>query len=308
MQLRILSRYKTPSRHRGFSLIELLAVLVIASLILAALAGVVSQSLETERVVRSHNELQQQMRFAMKTITKAVQSSTTLLVPLAENPSTLYSESIRDVLAITLDPNLDRDKDGFADADNDQDGSVDEDLGNDTTNDSEPGIINIDDNGDGTVDNGASFQDDDEDGFVNDDMFNGIDDDNDGAIDEDSNDDMNEDNKAGIEDVDDDNDGNVDEGNKKDDDEDGQTDEDWLDVVAFYLSGTTLIQRIPNIDPSDGTDYTEYTLAENVSQLRIERIQEYIGQTELLDITISLTNADGETAQLNTRVRLGADL
>lgn len=294
----------------GLSLVELLAAITISAIIIAGLNGVVSQTLDTERVVRTNNDIQQQTRFAMQKMVQAVSRSQRILVPLAENTNTAWSESIREpgVLAITIDPFMDRNKDGFADADNDEDGRVDEDPGNDISNDSEAGIINIDDNGDGVIDNGLNYKDDDEDGTADEDPVNGIDDDNDGEIDEDSNDDINEDNEAGIAGVDDDVDGTIDEGNKKDDDEDGSSDEDWYDPIVFYLSGTSLMQRIPNVEPDDGTDYTEYVIAEDVNQFRVERITQGSSRAVLLDITLSLNNGEGEVTPLTTRVRVGGAL
>ena len=128
-------------RHRscGFTLLELLVVLVAGSLLLAGLGGVVGQSLRTWSVVSERKDLTQQARFAMHRMVTAANGTSRLLLPLPENPATGYSESVRDVLAVTLAPDLDRDRDGFADADNDRDGIVDEDFDNDNTNDGAPG-------------------------------------------------------------------------------------------------------------------------------------------------------------------------
>ena len=213
---------------------------------------------------------------------------------------------------------MDRDKDGWADANNDKDYQdinsnslrdtdeperIDEDLSSDNTNDSSPGIIGIDDNGDGIVDNSAAASpnyDNDEDSIETEDSLNGIDadgyldDDTDGSIDEDINKDMNND---GLPVADSD-----------DDDEDGSIQEDWFDAVVFFLNGTTLMQRIPNINPANGADYTEYMIAENVSQLRIERLLGNDGQTVLVDITLQVSPANAESISLNTQVRIGAGL
>lgn len=79
-----------------------------------------------------------------------------LVLPLAENPNTPWSESDRDpgVLAVTLDPTLDSDGDGIMDADNDGDGLIDEDIPEDNNFDWAAGILGIDD-GDGEVDEHA---------------------------------------------------------------------------------------------------------------------------------------------------------
>jgi hypothetical protein len=62
-------------------------------------------------------------------------------------------------------PGLDRDGNGFADADNDRNGTPDDDLPADETHDGAAGMKGIDDDGDGSIDNGGST-DNDEDGTV----------------------------------------------------------------------------------------------------------------------------------------------
>ncbi len=58
--------------------------------------------------------------------------------------------------------------------DNDEDGNVDEDPHQDVNGDNLPGIALVDDNGDGTVDNGGHFSDDDEDGEKSEDGLNAL--------------------------------------------------------------------------------------------------------------------------------------
>lgn len=333
MRLKILAHARTSQvgepacrqrQQHGLSLVELLAALGIAALIFAALAGVITQALETERVVRSHNDLHQQAGFAMQQMVQAVSHSQRLMLPLGENPATAWSESIRDpgVLAVTLDPTLDRDKDGWADANNDKDyldrnnngtrntgepERIDEDFWHDITNDGASGLIGIDDDNDGLIDE-STVSDDDEDGMENEDGMGNGDEDGDGAMDEDMSFETSKDNAPGILNVDDDYDGTVDEGFKDDDDEDGSQSEDWYDPVVFYLSGTTLLQRIPDINPTSGSDYTEYPIADNVSRFRVERIAEGAGRAVLVELSLILTDTDGESAELSTRIRIGGSL
>lgn len=318
--------------QRGLSLTELLITVAIAAVIMAGLAGVVNQTLNTEDVVRERNDLTQQARFAMQRMVAAVKGTRHLLIPLGENPATGYSESIRSVLAVTLDPTIDRDRDGWADANNDKDfldlnnnsvrdsgepERVDEDIGKDNTNDEMPGIIGIDDNGDGNIDDSsaaAPSSDNDEDDVEVEDKLDGIDNDNDGSIDEDITKDMNDDGLPGVAGIDDDYDGLVDEnaGSKKnDDDEDGLLDEDWFDAVVYYLNANQLIERLPSLIDTNGdsvvtgADFSESVIAENVTQFRIERIPQGSGRAVLLDITLVLTAASGKTVTLNTRLRPG---
>jgi hypothetical protein len=248
------------------------------------------QSMDAWSASNERNELNRQAQLAMQRVTAAVLGTKHLLIPLAENPATAWSESIRNVLAVTLDPTLDRDGDGYADADNDKDGKVDEDLPADNTNDGVAGIIGLDSNGDGLVNNG-SVKDNDEDGQSGEDPLNGLDDDGDGSVDEDIPAHM----VGGAQ-------GNT----YQDDDGDGRTNEDWYDVVAYYLNNGSLIERMPNINPVDGRDYTERSIAEHVTSFRVQRLAPNPNdRSVVLDITLTLTGASGQQVSLTTRLRVG---
>ena len=312
---------KTDFHHQGFTLVEILLALAIAGVLIAALSDVISTALEAQQATSLQNSTLQQARFAMQRLTRAVSKTQRLLIPLGENPATAYSESVRDVLAVSLDPTLDRNKDGWADANNDKDyldvnkngtrdagepERIDEDVDKDNTNDGQIGITGIDDDGDGNIDE-TSSNDNDEDLANFEDKSDGIDNDGDGTIDEDTDNDMHADGRSGITGVDDDYDGLIDEGNNDDDDEDGLRNEDWIDAEVFFLNGTTLMERMPNINPADGTDYTEYVIAKNVSQFRVERLAGNNGRA-LADITLTLSPAGGDPVSLNTRVVVSSGL
>jgi prepilin-type N-terminal cleavage/methylation domain-containing protein len=310
------------SRQRGLSLIELLIAVTLAGILIAGMQGLVGLALNAESSTRARNDSLQQGRFAMRLMVKSVRMTRRLMIPLGENPNTVYSESERDVLAVTMDPTLDRDKDGWADANNDKDyldinnngnrdagepERVDEDTQGDMTNDNKSGIILIDDDGDGNVDE-SPVSDDDEDSLFNEDKLDGIDNDNDGSIDEDMGHSMRESGASGILGFDDDYDGSIDEGDGKDDDEDGSQGDDWLDPVVYFLNGTTLVQRVPNINPTDGTDYQENPIAENVKAFKVIRIPQGGGRSVLVDITLEITSANGEIVNFNTSVGVGSGL
>jgi hypothetical protein len=254
----------------------------------------------------------EESRFALERMMGAVSRSGRLLVPQAENPGTGFSESIRDpgVLAVTLDPLRDLDGDGTPDADNDADGRIDEDLPADAHNDLAPGIYQIDDNNDGSVDLGPDANDD-EAGASDEDAFDGVDNDGDGAVDEDSPADMNGDGAPGVAGFDDDGDGNTDEGSFEDDDEDGSVDEDWWDTVAFYQVGSNLVERIPVPWDEDaqggitGRDFVERTLAADVTQFRVERIPAPNGGPPLIELLLVRTDAEGVALALGATVRVG---
>jgi hypothetical protein len=296
--------------------------LAIAALLLTAMTGLVNNVFETEVATAARNDATRDGRFAMQRMTSAVIGTERLMLPLADNANTDWREHVREqavpasspegsstlataVLAVTLDPTLDLDADGFKDADNDKDGRVDEDPADDATKDLAPGIVGIDDDGDGAVDEGSLIPNDDEDENDDEDPINGVDDDGDGAIDEDPPHDANGDGESGVAGVDDDGDGLIDEAHNQDDDEDGVRDEDWLDPVVFFVSGTNLIERRPNLNPADGLDYTEFVIAENVTGFRVERIPDTGRRSVLVDITLELMPAGGEPTRLNTRVRVG---
>ena len=309
-------------RSQGFTLLEMLLALAIGAVLVAALGGVVSTALQANAEAEGRREVSREARFAMERMTRAVRKASVLLLPLVDNPTTVQNESVREVLALDLDPTQDLDADGIPDADNDGDGRIDEDPGADLNQDGYAGIRGIDDDGDGQVDE-TNKEDDDEDedgagGGKDEDIVDGSDNDLDGSVDEDPNADLNDDGAAGVAGLDDDGDGSVDETNKEDDDEDedaaaGDKDEDWIDSVVFYRQGGTLIERTPvPWDESgdsvvDGEDVVESTLAEGVSLLQVERVPLVAGGRQLVELTLELTGPEGQVASLRTRVRVGAE-
>lgn len=299
--------------QRGLTLVELTVSLVIGALIVGALVNVASGALAVREQVRTREDALEEARYAMERMVRAAQGTARLMVPLADNPATGHDESQREpgVLAVTLDPAIDRDANGIADADNDGDGRIDEDPGDDATNDGAHGVVGIDDDNDGTVDEGAPGADNDEDGVAGDDVLNGVDDDGDGSVDEDPRGDAQGDGAPGIAGVDDDGDGTVDEGASSDDDEDGSNNEDWWDPVVFRLAGTDLVERVPlpfdeNGDATvNGLDFVERTLAANVSRFRVVRLPAGGGKPPLVQITIDVTVPDGDVVSLTRTVRVG---
>ena len=312
-------------KQQGVSLLEVIIAAAIGGLLMAAMSGVVGGALEAERSTRLQNEALQQTRFALLRMVTAIGKTRHLMIPLAENPVTAWKESERNVLAVTLDPALDRNKDGWADANNDKDfldvnrnllrgvgepERIDEDTSADNTSDAKSGIIGIDDDGDGFTDESGT-PDDDEDTTNDEDRQDGLDNDSDGSMDEDPSGDLANDGMPGIIGIDDDVDGFTDEGSssmKVDDDEDGLKDEDWLDPVVYYLNGTTLMERLPTINASSGSDYSAYPIVENVSQLLVKRSLGGNGSTVLAEITLTLSPPGIEPVSLKTTVVVGSGL
>ena len=298
------------ARSAGITLIEMLVSLSIAALLIVSLTGVVNTALDIGEDTTVRNRLAGDANFAVQRMVRALGRTRRLAVPMAENPATAWSESDRDpgVLAVTLDPLLDRDADGIMDADNDSDGLIDEDPGYDNYNNGEAGIILIDDDGDGQVDEHAPDDgtpgwnstwykfNNDEDLAWNEELLNSVDDDGDGLVDEDLCADMDTDWSEASESYYD-----------LDDDGDSSDDEDWYDVVVYHLVGSTLFERMPSLNPTDGADYSERVIAEDVTQFRVVRIPPRNGTTVLVEITLAL----GDTATgvtVRTRARVGASL
>lgn len=283
--------------NRGLTLVEVLVTLLLASLLVVPLALVGRGALTSWQFGRQRNELLVEANFALTRMTEAVSRSRVLVLPLPDNPATAdWSEAERDLLAVSMDPALDRDNDGFADADNDRDGRIDEDMPADTTNDGAPGILGVDDDHDGRIDESigtAGDSNNDEDEAAGEDWINGVDDDGDGAVDEDA---PAQNTTAGSV-VAYDNDG------------DGAMNEDWLDVVLFYVnqSGTILYERMPDIDPADGTETTERVLAQAASvRLAVRRLPRHNGdRADLVEISLELSADDGQQVALSTQVRVG---
>ena len=267
---------------QGFSLIELTAALVISSLLLGGTYRLVVQtsamSADSERV----NETVLDIEFALDRMVRTAQASNRMLLPL--------DPAIRSVFAVTLPASVDRDGNSVADADNDGDGVVDEDPGADVTNDGKSGIVLLDDDADGSTDEGAFTTDDDESGIANEDGLDNTDNDGDGRIDEDY--------------------GDL---TALNDDADASTDEDWFDPVVYQLSGTDLVERVPvpwDVDGNsvlNGNDYVTNTLLEGVTLFEARREDVGVGQT-LLHLKISAKDGTSNIHTLETSIRIGGSV
>ncbi len=276
---------------RGLTLLEMLISVVLIIILLGGLQQLSRQLGLGALEIKSRNEQIKQLEHAFMRLERAIERGNGLLIPRFDNPATLHDESMRDLIAVGLDPQLDRDANGVADADNDADGAVDEDLPADHTNDGAAGVIGLDDDGNGTVDGAGGSQDNDEDGITNEDWLDDIDNDADGSTDEDMNADMDQ---QVIVDA--------------DDDGDGSTDEDWIDVVAFYLQGNQILERRPAINAVDGTDYDEYVLLENVTNFSVHLISDQNSSWPLVTIDISVIDNAGATHNLSKTYRVGSRL
>ncbi len=308
------SLFRKPlSSSAGMTLVEVIIALAVGIVLLASLGGIVGKGLDLWKFGSHRSELLDQGNFAMEQMIDAVTKTRRLLIPLADNSGTAHDESLRDILAVTLDPVIDRDGDGWADANNDKDffdingntirdadevERVDEDIPVDNSFDGQPGIIGIDDDNDGSIDEniggGDWYTDNDEDGLKREDHIDGLDNDGDGSIDEDI---PKDNDKAGGSDATFDNDG------------DGLKSEDWLDPVVFYVStdGKSLVQRLPVAGAVDGSTSTNHIIARaDTIKLSVQRFASGIDdRSVLIEINLALANQTGETVILQSHVRAG---
>lgn len=237
-------------RQQGLALAELLVAAAIGALLMLTLAGTLDGVRQTDTQLAGRALLQRDARLALARMAGMVEGSRRLLVPLETTTAT------GGVLAVALPPGLDRNSDGFADADNDHNGIPDDDLPADATRDGAAGIKGIDDDGDGSIDNGSST-DNDEDGTLGDAPVPP---------------------KSGA---------------------------DWIDPVVYRVSNGQLLERMPNINPGSGADYTERPIADKVVSLEVTRIATGNRRTREVLVRLTLGDPAGETATWTRRLRLG---
>lgn len=219
----------------GLTLVELLIAVSLVGMLTAAAALMLDSSLKAHTYATESSNLTREGTLAMERMTSGVRNSTYLLIPNAHKVT-------REILAFSGMINDDNDF-YFGDP---LFPRIDEDPKKQMVDNSTSGLENIDDDGDGLVDEGDK-NDDDEDGLIDEDPLDGLDNDGDGNIDEDLGSDANSDGNPGISGIDDDGDGQIDEGSMNDNDEDNGTTEDGLNPVIYtYDAGAnTLTESFP---------------------------------------------------------------
>jgi len=237
--------------EKGLTLIELLIAIGIMGMIAAAGSAMLSSAINAHTQGDARSGLYQEGLLAMERMIGKVQRCTYLLIPNAHNTT-------RNILAVS----------GFTNDDNDN--YYDDPL-----------FPRIDEDRDGTPDDGGAG-DDDEDGLNDEDPLDGIDNDGDGLVDEDSTNDATADGEPGITGMDDDGDDSVDEGNFKDDDEDGAIEEDPLNALVYQFDSSANILG----EVSSGTTIV---LSSAVSDFQVTS-----GISNCVLITLTLAGDDGE--------------
>ena len=146
--------------EKGLTVTELLVSFTIMGIIAVVATPLFSTCLDTYRGAYARSMLYHEGLMAMERMTGGVRRCTYLLIPNNHNPT-------RDILAIS----------GFFNEDNDYYFDdplfprIDEDVSANMNDDNVSGIAGIDDDGDGSVDEGSN-SDDDEDGLIDEDPLN----------------------------------------------------------------------------------------------------------------------------------------
>ncbi len=266
--------------EKGLTLVELLVTITIMGIIATAAMPLLSTSLDSHTQGYARSRLYHEGLLAMERMISGVRRCTFLLIPNNH-------KNVRDILAFS----------GFVNDDDDYYFNdplfpkYDEDVAYDMNKDNDPGIDGIDDDGDGSTDEGSDSNDDEE-GGDNEDPLDGVDNDGDGNIDEDCDGDENDDGAPGIAGMDDDGDGEVDEGDVGDGDEDGSSGEVGLIPVLYtYNSGTnTLTESVP---------YTGETtdLSTHITQFQVTYEAPDATHGPRVQVALTLTGDDGESIQ-----------
>jgi prepilin-type N-terminal cleavage/methylation domain-containing protein len=264
----------------GLTLVELLVAMTIVGIIALAAMPLLSSSIEAHNKGMARSRLYHEGLLIIERITTGLKKTTILLVPNGHTPT-------RDILAYSRLVNTDNDF-YFGDP---LFPRIDEDPPNDFSSGSH-GVLGIDEDGDGSIDEG-SWDDEDEDGNIQEDFLNGLDDDGDGSIDEEAVREYNQDNMPGIVGIDDDGDGTVDEDSNKpaDDDEDGVLDEEEiLFVVYTHDSANNTLTEIY----SDAASGINNPAPKNVLSDRVTVFEaKHLSPTDI-KITLRLQGEDGE--------------
>jgi len=261
---------------KGLTAVELLLAVTILGLVAVAATTFLSSTLNAHGIGDRRYELYREGLMIMERLTSSVRMCTFLLIPNAH-------EATRNILAFSGLVNEDEDH-YFDDP---LFPRIDEDPKKQMTDDDSSGVGNIDDDGDGLVDEG-DMNDDDEDGLTDEDPLDGIDNDGDGNVDEDTGDDAN------IAGVDDDADGSIDEGDVKDDDEDGAVNEDQATAIVYSIpDGTTTLQV--------NTPYNGQT---NVLSTHVTTFQTTFMAPNSVLIDLTLTSEDGDSVTFSEYVHV----
>ncbi len=262
----MIRRLKILKSEKGLTLIELLISIAIISVVAGVSVQLVAGALDSWRYNKGKAELLNTAQLAMERMVSRVRNTTWVLLPLMISDPTdpgypASSYYPRDIMAVS------------ANIDNDLDGLADEDPGADITGDGLSGIMMIDDNDNGVVDEGSMNNDDEQFGLIDEDEVDGIDNDFDGMVDEDP--------SANF------------YVSTNDDDGDGLIDEDPFDPVIYYLNGTSLMERqnVLNATTADNV------IAENVSWFEVLRRR--VNGNTLIDIYLKLDNGE-DSVELRT--------
>lgn len=272
-----------PRTTRGMTLVELLLAVAIVGMIAAASSALLRTTLRSHAAGGARRGLHAEALAVMGRVTGTLRMTTMVFIPNARRSNS-------SLLAVAGIVNPDGDS-YFGDP---LFPRIAEEIWSDVVWDGRNGLKNIDDDGDGQVDESgaANVGDDDEDGLADEDPIDGLDNDGDGDIDEDPGNDATNDGATGIAGRDDDGDGATDEGSGTDDDEDG-TINDWEVLPVLYVfdsAAGTLAETWPLAG-------TTTILGRQVTDFRVRR-----QAPGLFEVTITMCDATGDTLSLTEYV------
>ena len=273
---------------KGLTLLELLITISIMGIIATAAMPLLSTTLEAHKLGDARARLYQEGLLTMERMVVGVKKTTYLQIPNNHKPA-------RNMLAVANLVNEDNDF-YFGDP---LFPRIDEDYG-DSFMWAGYGIIGVDDDGDGIIDNGATWRDDDEDGVSDEEILDGLDNDGDGNIDEDLSTDFTKDSAAGIMSMDDDGDTQVDESSNPnplgDEDEDGPKKED---TVTFFLythdSATNTLRQI--VRSNAGGITSNVILSTHVTDFTATYYPPDVTNHPRISIALTLTGDEGDSVQ-----------
>lgn len=76
--------------------------------------------------------------------------------------------------------------------------------------------------------------------------------------------------------------------------------------MVYYRVGTQLVERLPNIAPFNGNDYSVRPIADNVTAFSVTRVATGNRRYREVLVQLTLTGPGGETGSWSRRLRVGA--
>ena len=82
--------------QNGFTLVEIMAAVVILAMLIIGLSSVIENSIDSRAYLAERSEMTREAEFAMDRMVRTVSQSRELLVPQADKPLTNWPDNIRE--------------------------------------------------------------------------------------------------------------------------------------------------------------------------------------------------------------------